>query len=38
MAEYDGGTPWWGWVLILAALAMLAGVLVKALGTGGGLQ
>jgi hypothetical protein len=27
-------TPLWGWVLILVALAMLVGLLIKTLGTG----
>ena len=32
--SHDGGTPWWGWVIIVAALAMFAGLLIKTLGTG----
>jgi hypothetical protein len=31
-----GGTPWWGWALIIVALAMMVGVLVKSLSTGHG--
>ena len=27
-------TPLWGWVLIIGALAMFVGLVVKALGTG----
>jgi hypothetical protein len=30
----DSRTPLWGWVLILIALAMFAGLLIKTLGTG----
>ena len=30
---YDNGTPWWGWVLIVAALAMFVGLIVKSLGS-----
>jgi hypothetical protein len=30
-----GGTPLWGWVLILVVLAMFVGVVVKSLATGG---
>jgi hypothetical protein len=33
-APNDGGTPLWGWVLILIALAMIVGMLVKSLSTG----
>jgi hypothetical protein len=35
MAEQYGGTPWWGWLLILAALAMFVGLIVKSIATGG---
>ena len=28
-------TPLWGWVLIIAALAMFVGLIVKTLGTAG---
>jgi hypothetical protein len=31
----DDGTPWWGWVVIIAAIAAFAGLIVKSLGTGG---
>jgi hypothetical protein len=34
-SSQEHGTPWWGWVLILAAVAMLAGMVIKALSTGG---
>ncbi len=27
-------TPLWGWVLLIAAVAMFVGLIVKALGTG----
>ena len=30
----DGGTPLWGWVLILVVLTMCVALVVKALGTG----
>jgi hypothetical protein len=33
--SHDGRTPLWGWVLIVAALAMFAGLILHALGTGG---
>ena len=32
--EYDR-TPLWGWVVLLVAAAMMIGLVVKALGTGG---
>jgi len=31
----SGGTPLWGWVLIVAAVAMFAGVVYRSLATGG---
>jgi hypothetical protein len=31
--QYEG-TPWWGWLLIVIALSMFAGLIVKALSTG----
>jgi hypothetical protein len=31
----DDRTPLWAWILIIAALAMLIGVLIKSLSTGG---
>jgi hypothetical protein len=31
----ENGTPWWGWLLILVAIAMLVGVVVKSMSTGG---
>ena len=31
----DGGTPVWGWVIILAAVAMFVALIVHTLGTGG---
>jgi hypothetical protein len=34
-ASHDDGTPWWGWVIIVAAIAAFVGLLVKSLGTGG---
>jgi hypothetical protein len=37
MADNQGydRTPLWGWVLVVIALAMFVGLLVKTLGTGG---
>jgi len=29
------GTPWWGWLIIVVAAAMLVGVVLKAVSTGG---
>ena len=31
----DGGTPLWGWVIIVAALAMFAALIYKSFATGG---
>ena len=35
MADQYDRTPWWGWLLILGALAMFVGLIVKSVSTGG---
>jgi hypothetical protein len=35
-ASYDSRTPVWGWLIIIVAIAMFVGLVLKALSTGGG--